>query len=60
MVHHLIQSVPVPNIDLSLEEREAHGLGLFFIRQWMDEFGYETDGDNGNRTVMVKYREKLP
>jgi serine/threonine-protein kinase RsbW len=54
------KSVPIPNIALSLEEREAHGLGLFFIRQWMDEFGYQADGENGNRTVMVKYRDKLP
>jgi len=53
-------SVPDPNIDLSLEEREAHGLGLFFIRQWMDEFMYEVEGDNGNWTIMVKYHDKLP
>ena len=53
-------SVPVPNIDLSLEEREAHGLGLFFIRQWMDEFGYETDGDNGNWKLWLISMKNYP
>lgn len=34
-------SLPDPDIDAPLEEREAGGLGIYFIRQLMDEVKYE-------------------
>lgn len=51
--------IPFPDMTKSLDEREAHGLGLYFIRKWMDEFYYESDPVKGNRMEMVKYREGL-
>lgn len=36
-----------PDVTLSLEERNIGGLGIFFIRQMMDELSYERkDGKN--------------
>lgn len=51
--------IPFPDMNKPLDEREAHGLGLYFIRKWMDEFYYESDPEKGNRMEMVKYREGL-
>ena len=45
--------VPSPNLSENLEEREAHGLGLYFIRQWMDDVQFITGGKH-NKLVMVK------
>lgn len=48
-------SVPRPNLSDNIDEREAHGLGLYFIRQWMDEVFFET-ADKWNTLTMVKRR----
>ncbi len=48
-------SVPRPNLSDNIDEREAHGLGLYFIRQWMDEVFFETAG-KWNTLTMVKRR----
>ncbi len=47
--------IPQPNLSDNLEEREAHGLGLYFIRKWMDEVSFETTGKQ-NSLTMVKRR----
>ena len=33
--------VSSPNLNAPLKNRQAHGLGLFFMRQWMDEIRFE-------------------
>jgi serine/threonine-protein kinase RsbW len=30
-------SIPPPNLSNNIDDRQAHGLGLYFIRKWMDE-----------------------
>jgi serine/threonine-protein kinase RsbW len=46
-------SIPHPNLSEDLNEREAHGLGLYFIRQWMDEVHFEHRG-SVNVLTLVK------
>ncbi len=51
--------VKSPNIHAPLEEREAHGLGLYFMTQWMDEVKFSfLPGDGGNVVVMTKRKTK--
>jgi serine/threonine-protein kinase RsbW len=45
--------IPKPNLSDDIDQREAHGLGLYFIRQWMDEVYFETNGQQ-NTLTMVK------
>ncbi len=47
-------SVPPPNLHSSLEERNARGLGLYFMRELMDEVHFEFTPDSGNVLTMVK------
>jgi len=47
------ESVPEPRLDAPLEERAGHGLGLFFMRQLMDEVRFDFD-PSGNTLTMVK------
>lgn len=54
--------VPQPDLTAELEEREIGGLGLYFIRQLMDEveFSFVTHPDTGrycNLLRMVKRKE---
>lgn len=46
--------VPVPDITAPLDERPQGGLGLFLIRQIMDEVHFRFDAENGNTLTMVK------
>lgn len=50
-------SVPDPDINASLEDRRLGGLGLYFMRQLMDEVHFEFTPDSGNILTMVKRRE---
>ncbi len=50
------KSVPVPDLDAPLEEREVGGLGLHFMRSVMDDVRFDFD-DSGNRLTMVKRLE---
>ncbi len=47
-------AVADPDVDAPLEERSLGGLGLFFIRQFMDQVQFTFDPDKGNELVMVK------
>jgi serine/threonine-protein kinase RsbW len=47
-------SIPTPDITASLEQRPLGGLGLFLMRQLMDEVHFEFDADRGNRLTMKK------
>jgi serine/threonine-protein kinase RsbW len=46
-------SVPLPDLDAPLEEREVGGLGLHFMRSVMDDVRFEFD-ESGNRLTMFK------
>jgi serine/threonine-protein kinase RsbW len=52
--------IPQPNLEAPLEERESHGLGLFFMRQMMDEVHFGFEPGKGNTLTMVKRKEKHP
>lgn len=52
------ESVDDPDKELCLEDQPGHGLGLYFIRQWMDEVDFEFTPDRGNVLTMIKHREK--
>jgi serine/threonine-protein kinase RsbW len=50
-------TVPEPDLHASLEDREEGGLGLYFIRQLMDEVRFEFTPDSGNVLTIVKRKE---
>jgi len=45
-----------PDLTLSLEDRDNHGLGLYFMRKWMDEIKFEHPPGGGNSVIMVKHK----
>jgi serine/threonine-protein kinase RsbW len=45
-----------PNTRLPLSKRKVGGLGLFFIRSYMDEVYFEFSPEQGNRLTMIKRR----
>jgi serine/threonine-protein kinase RsbW len=47
-----------PDIHSPIEDRQAHGLGLYFMRNWMDEVHFDFSGNHGNTLVMFKKLEK--
>jgi serine/threonine-protein kinase RsbW len=49
-------SVGLPDLSTGLEERESHGLGMFFIREWMDKVEYENKPGVGNILKLFKHR----
>jgi serine/threonine-protein kinase RsbW len=52
------EEVETPDIQAPLEKRENHGLGIFLIRQIMDEVHYRFDEAKGNRLTLIKHRDK--
>ena len=52
-----LASVPEPDIHANLEERDARGLGVYFIRQLMDEIRFAHTPDSGNVLTLVKRKE---
>jgi serine/threonine-protein kinase RsbW len=50
-------SVPEPDIHASLEERNVGGLGLYLMRQLVDEVRFEFTPDSGNVLTIVKRRK---
>lgn len=47
-------SQPQPDFSLSIEDREIGGLGIHFVREFMDEFAYERQGSH-NRVSLMKH-----
>lgn len=47
-------NIPAPNINVNLEERESHGLGIFFIKKLMDEVYFDFSNPSENVLVMTK------
>lgn len=54
--------IPEPDLDASLEEREAGGLGLFFMRKLMDEvnftFNQDVDSENIGCNILTMIKHK--
>ena len=50
------ESVPCPDIQCSLKQREVGGLGLYFMRTLMDEVRFKFDTPEGNVLRMTKVR----
>lgn len=46
--------IPEPVLTGPLEEREIGGLGIYFMRELMDEVRFEF-GEDGNLLLMIKY-----
>lgn len=53
------KSIKNPDLDSSLEDRSDHGLGLYFIRQWMDDVDFDFKPGR-NTLTMSKFKEKQP
>ncbi|NMC53569.1 MAG: ATP-binding protein [Chloroflexi bacterium] len=51
-------AIAAPNLEVSLEERTDHGLGLYFMRQMMDDVRFDFVEGVGNILTMVKMKEK--
>ena len=49
-------SLPPPNLDLPIEQRKPGGLGVFLVRQLMDEVSYEFRGGRNQ----LRFRKQLP
>jgi serine/threonine-protein kinase RsbW len=49
-------AVPEPDVNAPLEERSLGGLGLFLIKQFMDDVQFSFDPETGNTLTMVKKR----
>lgn len=55
------QEVPPPEIPANpddLDELKIGGLGIYFMRNLMDEVRFSRDAVQGNRVVMIKYRSR--
>jgi serine/threonine-protein kinase RsbW len=50
-------SVPHPNLCANLNKRSSGGLGLFFMRQLMDQVHFESKPGLGNTLTLVKRRK---
>lgn len=50
-------TVPDPDLDQGLEDRNTGGLGVYFVRQLMDRVHFQSDSKAGNTLTLVKYRE---
>jgi serine/threonine-protein kinase RsbW len=48
--------VEPPDIVSDPTRRKERGLGLFFMRQMMDEVNFSFHGDGGNQLTMIKHR----
>ena len=48
------ESVRVPDINAPLKKRPLGGLGLFLVRQLMDDVQFEFGKERGNSVTMVK------
>lgn len=54
------KSIPEPNLRAPLKKRKEGGLGLFFIRKYMDEVRFEFSPEKGNQLTMVKHKQAAP
>ncbi len=52
--------VPEPNRHANVKECKVGGLGVYFMRQLMDQVHFEFTPDSGNLLTMTKRRETPP
>jgi sigma-B regulation protein RsbU (phosphoserine phosphatase) len=50
-------TVSTPDLDASIDDRAVGGLGVFLMKQLMDEVHFEPLGDSGNVLTMCKRRK---
>ncbi|OIO59239.1 MAG: ATP-binding protein [Verrucomicrobia bacterium CG_4_10_14_3_um_filter_43_23] len=50
-----LKDAPVPNIEAEIEDRPVGGLGVYFLKQYLDSVNYIREG-NSNRLVLRKKR----
>ena len=48
-------SVPPPKVDVNLDDRTVGGLGIYFMRKFMDEISYKYAPGAGNQLTMRKH-----
>jgi serine/threonine-protein kinase RsbW len=47
-------TIPVPDVNVDLEERKIGGLGIYFMRKLMDNISYSYNPHEGNKLVLKK------
>jgi serine/threonine-protein kinase RsbW len=47
-------SVPPPDLTIGLDERRPGGLGIYLIRQLVDQVEYRTPAEGGNELTLIK------
>jgi len=47
-------SIPPPDLTKPLEERTSGGMGVYLMRQLMDEVNYSVTSSGGNELTMIK------
>lgn len=52
------QKIQKPKTNLPLKQRPEHGLGLYFIHQWMDEVHYDYR-EGYNVLTLIKHKGKM-
>ena len=50
------EEVPHPDISSMLETHKERGLGIYFMRQLMDEVTFEFSQSKGNKLTLIKYK----
>jgi serine/threonine-protein kinase RsbW len=53
-------AVASPDVGHPLSRRKEGGLGLFFIRSYMDVVHFDFSADHGNRLTLIKYKGNPP
>lgn len=53
-----LESVPEPDLNVSLDEVKPRGLGIYLMRKMMDEVRYESSPNKGNTLTMIKYHSQ--
>lgn len=49
--------IDLPDLTAPLDQRKAHGLGLYFMHQMMDEISFNYQEGRGNVLTMIKHRQ---
>jgi len=52
------EQIPDPDVKAQLKDRRSQGLGLYFIRKFMDEVKFAYEPGVGNVLTLIKYKEK--
>lgn len=50
--------IPPPDLSLGLEQRRPGGLGVYMVRQLVDQIQYRAPAEGGNELMLVKYLSK--